>query len=374
VAADLHPKAGETTLRVAADLAARMDYDTGHVYYCLEGMMAGLKLSRATVARHVAYLRELGALAWVQHGCRANVRRAKGLPGYEATATVYAAVIPPVYDDAMGHQVVGSGYPARIVVDLRADRPASIPAPRSPEPVDNSPVDNRSSQARETPSLRVVKGDGKLKEVGGCNYIPRQRASRSKPRNRHLSLVNGRQRTARDVQRGLTVTRLVRVLVPWAQSVPLRRLEFVLRPWTDQGRDAHLIAADLQGMCSGMRWRPKRPDLYISARIAADQAREQQLAVDQTAQNDGSHGAQPMANAEWAAYIAAKQRKDAEECATEVRTDAERLAARLDWNRWPHVIAHYQDDPDDAIDLYGEALCKFAIGQRDRLEPSEAGA
>ncbi|MBW8705742.1 hypothetical protein MBT84_39650 [Streptomyces sp. MBT84] len=153
LAAGLHPRAGATTLRVARDLAARMDYDTGHVIYGLQVMMTTLRLSRPIVARHVAYLRELGALVWVEHGCRANVHRAQGLPGYAGTATVYAAAIPRIYDEAMGYRIVGSGYLSRIIVDLRATRSAPdssrratiTTAPRR-GPVDKSAVDNCSSR------------------------------------------------------------------------------------------------------------------------------------------------------------------------------------------------------------------------------------
>ncbi|MFE5026295.1 hypothetical protein ACFRAO_24010 [Streptomyces sp. NPDC056656] len=40
----------------------------------------------------------------------------------------------------------------------------------------------------------------------------------------------------------------------------------------------------------------------------------------------------------------------------------------MDWNVWPEVLDHLDDDPDDVNDLYGEALCKYAIGRQDLLE------
>ncbi|MEK8141762.1 hypothetical protein NKH18_01325 [Streptomyces sp. M10(2022)] len=57
-------------------------------------------------------LRELGALVWRRHGSRRNLR----LPGrlYAGTATIYAAVIPVVFDVAMGHRLEGDGYEARV--------------------------------------------------------------------------------------------------------------------------------------------------------------------------------------------------------------------------------------------------------------------
>lgn len=94
IAAGQHPRANATTLAIAQDLKARMDYDTGHARYCLEETAGRLRIDKSTVKRHVSYLRELGALAWVVHGTKTNVRRALGMSGYAATATVYAAVIP----------------------------------------------------------------------------------------------------------------------------------------------------------------------------------------------------------------------------------------------------------------------------------------
>jgi hypothetical protein len=52
---------------------------------------------------------------------------------------------------------------------------------------------------------------------------------------------------------------------------------------------------------------------------------------------------------------------------TRKRTDEDRLRARMDWNIWPGVLEHLDEDPDDADDLYGAALCKYAIGQSARL-------
>ena len=278
IAAGLHPKANTTTRTIAEDLGARMDYTTGHVRYCLDEMAARLEVSRATVKRHIGYLRELGALAWVQHGTRINIRRVMGLKGYAATATVYAAVIPAVYDHAMGHRIVGSGYSARIVIDQRA-RP-SIPAHQTRKPVDNPPVDNRDSDGLEPPSLTWVEEDGKLKVVGGSNYTSQARQPQRIPHQR--SEINGRPRTAADVEKAGKTTRLVRALVPWVQPVSLRKLEFELRPWTDQGQDAYQIAADLNGMCSGMRWRPANPVAFIRARLNADAERRQQIRDAQT--------------------------------------------------------------------------------------------
>ncbi|MGW2739172.1 hypothetical protein ACWC4D_33855 [Streptomyces sp. NPDC001288] len=340
-----------------------MDYSTGHVRYCLDEMVARLGISRASIKRHISYLRELGALAWVQHGTRINIRSAMGLKGYAATATVYAAVIPPAYDHAMGHTIIGTGYSARIVIDQRGQTPAQTPA-QTPVfnsgtqtgPVDNSPVDNPGLEGLEPPSLTWEKEDGKLKMVGGSNYTSQARQPKTPIPHQNSSSIGGRRRTATDVQKASQTIRLVRALVNWTQKLPLRRLEYVLRPWTDRGWDACRIADELNGMCAGVRWKPARADAFIRARIAADTARTELLAAQQAA-------TPAMANEEWAAWINLCNLTQQ----TPERTQADRdYAQMVGWQQWQEVADHYADDPDDAIDLYGVRIVQFALAQADR--------
>jgi hypothetical protein len=289
IEAGLHPKANATTLKAAEDLAQRMDYDTGHVLYQLDETAARLRISRASVKRHVGYLRELGTLAWVQHGSRINIRRAMGLKGYAATATIYAAVIPPAFDHAMGHTIVGSGYGARIVIDMR-NQAAPQTAPKSPvDTSGNTAVDSFGSEGLEPPSLTWVEEEGKLKVDGGEeNYTSRKTASRdhaSIPGQRSNSNSGGSSKSGRhalQVAEDIRIAAQVRPLVNWAQRVPLRPLAFCLRPLIDKGMDAFGIAAYLNGLCTGGRWRPRRPAAYIRA-VLADQAKRtatQQAATD----------------------------------------------------------------------------------------------
>jgi hypothetical protein len=346
IAAGLHPRANATTQKVADDLAQRMDYDTGHVLYGMDAMAARLGISRASVARHIGYLRELGALAWVQHGSRTNRLHRMGLKGYAGTATVYAAVIPPCFDHAMGHRIVGSGYAARIVVDYRS----------TPKPVDNPPVDNSSSQALETPSLTLVKEESQVQMVGGFNYTSQARPPKN-PIPQQSTSINGRRRTATDVRKAAGETKLVRALVNWTQSAPLRKLEHALRPWTDRGWDALRIADELNGMCAGVRWRPKNPVAFIRARIAAETQQQEDLAAAVAWEDSTAY--REMAS------LRALLPQPATQSEPE-RTDEDRLRARTNWNVWPEVLDHLEEDQDDAIDLYGEALCKYAISQAAR--------
>ena len=283
IGAGLHSKANQTTLRVAEDLAARMDYTTGHARYQLDETAGRLGISRATVKRHIGYLRELGALAWVQHGSRINIRRAMGLKGYAATATIYAAVIPPVFDHARGHRIVGTGYPARIVIDMRDCNTSSKAGPNDPvDTPSNAPVDNSADEGLEPPSLTWVEEEGKLKVEGGEeNYTSQQTASRdhaSIPRQRSNSGSRS-GRHALQVQQDIRIAAQVRPLVNWTQRVPLRPLAFCLRPLIDRGLDAYGIAAYLNGLCTGERWRPRRPAAYIRTVLADRQQADQKRAA-----------------------------------------------------------------------------------------------
>jgi AraC-like DNA-binding protein len=364
IGAGLHPQANATTRRIAEDLAARMDYDTGHARYCLDETAARLEISRASVKRHVRYLRELGALAWVQHGTRHNIRRAMGLKGYAATATIYAAVIPAAFDHAMGHTIVGSGYTARIIIDMRT---------QAPKPVDtagNSPVDNSADEGLEPPSLTVVKEESQVQLVGGFNYTSQARPPKTRIPNQS-SLINGRRRTATDVQKASNETKMVRALVNWTQPVPLRKLEHVLRPWTDRGWDAFRIADELNGMCAGVRWRPKNPVAFIRARIAADTQHQADLAAAIPWQESTAYREQQAARAALAALLGAEEGSHTVAVEEPARTDEDRKWARMDWDNWPQVADHYADDPDDALDLYGKRLCSYAVGQQARMNERE---
>jgi len=370
VAAGLHPRAGATTLDLAQDLAARMDYDTGHVRYCRDETAARLGVDRSTVARHAKYLREAGLLVWAQGGSRRNVRSLLGLPGYAATATVYAAVIPESYDVAMGRTRIGSGYNARVIVDMRGHGAAS----ETPgEAVDNSsegPVDNPASGSCAPPSLTVVKESGSVQEVDGFKDTSRKRASRptasislptqktgSRPAATDKDAGNSEaRRSPAQVAQDCWIAAQVRPRVNWTQGENLRRLAYALRPLIDRGLDAHDIAAELHTWM--LNWRPARPAAYIRAQLA-EQTR---LEAERAAATD------PMDNAAWRAMV---DQQAADIASLEAlfalapeseRTDDDRRAAReAGWHDLPGVAEHYDTDPDDALDLYGSVLCARAV-------------
>ncbi|MFB8030619.1 MULTISPECIES: cell wall protein [unclassified Streptomyces] len=272
VGAGLHPRSGPATLVVARDLASRMDYRRGLVMYGLEATARRTGLSVATVKRHVKILRELGALAWWRHGSKRNLR----LPGraYTATSTIYAAVIPTVYDHAMGHRLTGSGYEARVcgMTQVGRERAVAASVARSGQgrsPVDNRSVDKSSSGVREPHSPGRYHRSPDVQVESGSKDTSRQRASRSTASllpDKSSSKGQGPRRTARQVQRGIWITRQVRARVQWTQGVRLRRLEYVLRPLLDAGLDADTIAAELHSWM--LTWRPARPAEYIRVQLA----------------------------------------------------------------------------------------------------------
>ncbi|MFB7049669.1 hypothetical protein ACFCX7_26450 [Streptomyces microflavus] len=279
-----------------------MDYRRGIALYDRNGIVRRTGLSRATVTRHVRVLRELGALVWLVHGSRRNLA-APG-EGYTATATIYGAVIPPAYDDAMGHRLTGTGYEGRVCgvtpagqelavaaataqSDARrqGDRTGrsrktvryGVPAQRERETglVDNPAVDKSCSGGREPHSLGNYHRSPAVQVESGCKDTSRERAScRKAPRPSFKISRNadGTRRTAGQTKRGVGIIQQVRPRVPWTQGESLRALEVSLRPLTDAGLDAHMIAAELHSWM--LTWRPARPAAYIRARLAQQSTAE----------------------------------------------------------------------------------------------------
>ncbi|MFH9568441.1 cell wall protein [Streptomyces globisporus] len=322
VAAGLHEGAGPTTLVVARDLAARMDYRRGIVVYDLAGAARRTGTSPATVKRHVKVLRELGALVWLVHGSKRNLA-SPGEP-YMATATIYGAVIPPVFDEAMGHRLTGSGYEGRVCGVTEAGRERAVAQAtvrsearhrgrrraeqkrpsgrrgarvRTVRPVDNLAVDNRSSQACEPHSPGRYHRSSDVRVESGCKDTSRERATcRTAPRPSFKVSFNadGSRRTAGQTQRGIGVIQQVRPRVTWTQRASLRELEVALRPFTDAGRDWPTITAELHSW--HLTWRPARPAAYIRARLAQQATAEHQTAAAEVAEGwDDQAASGPLA-------------------------------------------------------------------------------
>ncbi|MGW1171701.1 hypothetical protein [Streptomyces sp. NPDC002550] len=248
----LHPRATDTTLRVAGDLAARLNAD-GHVAYCRDAMFTRLGISRRTLERHIAVLRELGLLVWVVHGTRTNTRPPDS-GEWAGTATIYAAVVPRAWDNAVGHRVRGHGYHARHIGFTPRGRGLAIAeARRRTRP---------PTRRHDTPSCRTnpIRQTAEVEQKEN-NTCP-QRHGRA--HTRHPQHVPEPYRARPDqAAHAVTIAAWIRPRVPWTQAEGLRRLAFALRPWITAGLSATDIAAEL------MAWRvPPRPESPASLMMA----------------------------------------------------------------------------------------------------------
>ncbi|MGQ4393719.1 hypothetical protein ACN6K5_003504 [Streptomyces violaceoruber] len=374
IGAGLHPKANQTTMRIAEDLANRMDYDLGHVLYGMDAMAERLDLDPSNVRRHVRYLRELGALAWVTRGTRANSRRGKGQEGYAGTATVYAAVIPAAFDHAMGHQVIGSGYTARIVVHL-SSRPA---------PVDNSSegaVDNSSERSCALPSLTVVKEESQVQMVGGVTTTA-ARSQQTRPTKtssgKKRTTILGSTVTAAGMRLGDKLARAIRRRVPWARRASHDQLRWVCadmgeQQWTEDQAVRFAVDAG-HAHRAGFGWDPSRPHRLIAMELQAHRAQQQddqamQDALAQAVAWEDSTAYRQMQAARALFDIPAEPEPEPEQ--EPERTDDDRRRARMNWDNWPDVLDHFEEDELDAIDLYGKPLVNFAIEQGARARRND---
>lgn len=285
--AKLHPKATITTVRVALDLSDRMDYRRGIVLYDLVGTASRLELSEATVKRHVAYLRELGALVWLEHGSKRNLR----LPGrkYTATATIYGAVIPPVYDAAKGHRLRGSGYEASVIGFTEAGRKLAV---------DNAA--RKAAGKRLAPPSRGGSHIGPVAEVGGKEKATRTaRADKSKPPRKSTL---GRKVTAALFQAADRLARRLRPLHNWTQRARIGELSWVLVDKLAEGCTEQQVDAWLReispAVAVGLDWRPERPHTYI-----ASQLRREQLMRQEDAQRDQDWANRSAPNTAFAAAL-----------------------------------------------------------------------
>lgn len=272
----MHPKAmATTTVSVALDLAERMDFQRGIVLYDLEGTARRLGISRATVKRHIKVLRELGALVWLQHGSRRNLR----IPGrpYTATATVYGATIPPAYDHALGHRLSGHGYTATHTGFTPAGRAQAIAAAQA-----------ASAGARREPPSRTNTTHSPKAELRGNSTTTRPaRADKIAKPKKKKSLL-GRAVTAAAYQSAHRLARTLRPLHNWLQRSRIEQLSWVLVDKAADGTPLEEVHAWLHEINPvhhyGPNWRPAQAHVYVAAKVLqdAEHARQQaQLIAEQ---------------------------------------------------------------------------------------------
>lgn len=272
VDAGAHPKAlSTTTLSIAIDLAERMDFERGIVLYDLEGTARRTGVSRATVKRHVKILRELGALVWLQHGSRRNLR----LPGrkYTATATIYGATIPTAYDHAHGHRLSGHGYTARHTGFTAAGREQAIAAAQA------APARTRREPPSRTPQRHTPPAD-----LSGTSITTRTaRAKTTKPKKTSLL---GRTVSAAVYRAADRLARTLRPLHPWLQRCRIKQLSWVLADKAAEGASVQQVHAWLHEINPvhhyGPTWRPARAHAYVAGQLLRDAAHAQEVAQQMT--------------------------------------------------------------------------------------------
>ncbi|MGW1815425.1 hypothetical protein ACWCQM_17930 [Streptomyces sp. NPDC002125] len=264
-----HPKAlATTTVDVALDLAARMDFQRGIVLYDLEGTARRVGISRATVKRHIKVLRELGALVWLEHGSRRNLR----LPGrpYTATATVYGATIPPAYDAAHGHRLSGHGYTARHTGFTPEGRAQAIAA-----------AQETADQNRREPPSRSTTTHSPKADVRGRSTTTRQARANKITQPKKKSVL-GHPVTAAAYQVADRFARALRPLHNWLQRTPIEQLSWVLVDKAAAGASLQQVHAWLHEINPshyfGPRWRPHRAHAYVAAQLQRDAAQDRETA------------------------------------------------------------------------------------------------
>lgn len=234
-----HPQAGRTTLRLAEVFAGRMRRSKdGHFPFSVEATARELGLSRRAVMNHARCLRELGLIAYVEHGSKANALRSRHgtawtrAHGYRATATLFAAVAPPAWDRAKGRRTDRCGYRARVIGVTGEGRAQAV-------------SDARRAVKKTvscTPSVVVPQDHQHLNVEGGNNYTPRKRATCKTITPR----TDDRPRLSpADCARNITVAEQLRHEIWWMRGCG-RRLAHALRPLFSAGWTRESLTAELQ--------------------------------------------------------------------------------------------------------------------------------
>ncbi|MWA07882.1 hypothetical protein [Streptomyces sp. BA2] len=254
VDAGLHPKAGRTTMRLADVFARRMRCNKdGHFAFSIEQTARELGLKRRAILNHALYLRELGLLAYVEHGSKTNAIRTRlGTAwqpgnGYRGTATIFAAVAPRVWDEAMGRRISGTGYTSRVVGFTDNGRAHACREALCKE------AKKRASALDSacTPSVMVPQDHRQLQVVGGKKYTPRKRAAGAKNTSRGNTTSRPDTSPAECAQ-AVALAEQVQREVWWLGRGCARRLGYMLRPllaagWTWQSLAAELLTWGVPG-------------------------------------------------------------------------------------------------------------------------------
>ncbi|MFJ5680314.1 hypothetical protein, partial [Streptomyces sp. NPDC093097] len=234
-----HPKAGPTTLRLARIFAARMRTNReGHFAFAADTTARALGVSRRTVMYAARVLRELGLIAYIEHGTKTNILRTKGTwhpgDGYRGTATLFAAVAPPAYDAAHGRRLAGHGYHARIIgVTPHGRRRAIAEARRRAT----------AKAARCTPSVVITTDHLQPQVDGRKNNTTRKHTPRKTPTCPRRATP---RTTPARCAHNIAVAEQIQREIWWLHRTCSRKLAYALRPLLHANWTSHSLIAELQ--------------------------------------------------------------------------------------------------------------------------------
>jgi hypothetical protein len=185
--------------------------------------------------------------------------------GFKRTATIYAPVAPPVWDQAHGRRLDGTGYRARVIGVTDQGRTLAVAEARAKRagnqasaPVDNpssGPVDNSGPC---TPSVGVPKPRTSSTVGERSTDTTRKRAARG---TAHRSA----RWTPQQTSLAMLKAREVQLHTWWAQGFCVRRFAYALRPLMAAGWSWEEIGRELGRWA--VPWRPRNAAAYVSAEI-----------------------------------------------------------------------------------------------------------
>ena len=199
------------------------------------------------------------------------------------------------------------------------------------------------------------------------------RPTKTSSRKKRTTIL-GNAVTAAGMQLGDKLAKAIRRRVPWARRATHDQLRWVCadmgeQQWTEDQAVRFAVDAG-HAHRAGFGWDPSRPHRLIAMELQAHRAqqRDDQDMQDALAQAVAWEDSTAYRNAQSLRALFGTPTKADQELE---RTDEDRMRARMNWNDWPRVLDHFEEDELDAIDLYGKKLVNFAIEQGARVRRND---
>ncbi|CAM5676810.1 putative protein OS=Streptomyces antimycoticus OX=68175 GN=SANT12839_101450 PE=4 SV=1 [Streptomyces antimycoticus] len=210
---------------------------------------------------HARYLRELGLIAYVEHGSKTNVLRTRRERGSPETDTAAPPPCSPPSPRACGTTRTGAASPGPATPRGSPGSPG--PGPGASEPSKRPAGRRPRPRTSCTPSVVVPKDHRQVQVVGSKNYTPRQRGATC-PKTSRPTTTDRSPVSPTECALGITLTQRLQGEVWWLHRACPRRLAYALRPlitigWTWQG-----LAAEAAHLASSRR--PEGPGRLRAAR------------------------------------------------------------------------------------------------------------